>query len=111
MKVKILALAAFALAFAACSPKGGWTPAELDIISADLPLPVLTIFDREENIFLRTPCSELSAEEIRSEHYGTLCKALLGTVTDPSQDGVGIAGPQVGLGRRIVAVQRFDREG
>lgn len=111
MKVKILALAAFALAFAACSPKGGWTPAELDIISADVPLPVLTIFDREENIFLRTPCSELSAEEIRSEHYGTLCKALLGTVTDPSQDGVGIAGPQVGLGRRIVAVQRFDKEG
>ena len=111
MKVKILALAAFALAFAACSPKDGWTPAELDIISADVPLPVLTIFDREENIFLRTPCSELSAEEIRSEHYGTLCKALLGTVTDPSQDGVGIAGPQVGLGRRIVAVQRFDKEG
>ena len=111
MKVKILALTAFALAFAACSPKGGWTEAERDIISADAPLPVLTIFDREENIFLRTPCSELSAEEIRSELYGVLCKALLGTVTDPSQDGVGIAGPQVGLGRRIVAVQRFDKEG
>ena len=33
------------------------------------------------------------------------------TVTSPEQDGVGIAGPQVGIGRRIVAVQRFDKEG
>ena len=33
------------------------------------------------------------------------------TVTHPSQDGVGIAGPQIGLNRRVVAVQRFDKEG
>ena len=26
-------------------------------------------------------------------------------------EGVGLAGPQVGIGRRIVAVQRFDKEG
>ena len=31
--------------------------------------------------------------------------------TDPSEDGVGIAGPQVGISRRIVAVQRFDKPG
>ena len=36
---------------------------------------------------------------------------LLATVTDPSQDGVGIAGPQVGILRRVVAVQRFDKDG
>lgn len=36
---------------------------------------------------------------------------MVATVTHPSQDGVGIAGPQVGLNRRIVAVQRFDKEG
>ena len=35
---------------------------------------------------------------------------MVRTVTDPSQDGVGIAGPQVGISRRIVAVQRFDKE-
>lgn len=33
------------------------------------------------------------------------------TVTDSTQDGVGIAGPQVGLKRRVVAVQRFDKAG
>ena len=36
---------------------------------------------------------------------------MIATVTHPSQDGVGIAGPQVGLKRRVVAVQRFDKEG
>lgn len=35
---------------------------------------------------------------------------MVATVTHPSQDGVGIAGPQVGLSRRVVAVQRFDKE-
>ena len=35
---------------------------------------------------------------------------MVATVTHPSQDGVGIAGPQVGLNRRVVAVQRFDKE-
>ena len=32
-------------------------------------------------------------------------------MTHPSQDGVGIAAPQVGINRRVVAVQRFDKEG
>lgn len=36
---------------------------------------------------------------------------MVATVTHPSQDGVGIAGPQIGLNRRVVAVQRFDKEG
>ena len=36
---------------------------------------------------------------------------MLATVQDPSEDGVGIAGPQVGISRRIVAVQRFDKPG
>ena len=36
---------------------------------------------------------------------------MVKTVTHPSQDGVGIAGPQVGLNRRVVAVQRFDKQG
>ena len=36
---------------------------------------------------------------------------MIATVTSPEQNGVGIAGPQVGLSRNIVAVQRFDKEG
>ena len=36
---------------------------------------------------------------------------MVSTVTSPEQDGVGIAGPKVGVSRRVVAVQRFDKEG
>ena len=36
---------------------------------------------------------------------------MVATVTSPEQDGVGIAGPQVGLSRNIIAVQRLDKEG
>ena len=72
---------------------------------------VLTIEDESDSLFLRTPCKELTAREIRSAEYTTLAERMLVTVTSPEQDGVGIAGPQVGIGRRIVAVQRFDKEG
>mgnify|MGYP003325382161 CR=1 FL=1 len=36
---------------------------------------------------------------------------MVKTVTDSTVDGVGLAGPQVGLLRRVVAVQRYDKEG
>jgi len=111
MKAKILVSGAIILAFAACSPKGGWTPAEMEIISADAPLHVLTIYDREENQVLRTPCKDLTPEEISSEAYKMLAEKMIATVTDPSQDGVGIAAPQIGISRRVIAVMRFDRMG
>ena len=40
-----------------------------------------------------------------------MAELMVATVTHPSQDGVGIAGPQIGLNCRVVAVQRFDKEG
>ena len=72
---------------------------------------VLTIEDREDSLFLRTPCKDLTIKQIRSDEYAILAGRMLVTVTSPEQDGVGIAGPQVGIGRRIVAVQRFDKPG
>jgi peptide deformylase len=36
---------------------------------------------------------------------------MMHTLTDPSQDGVGIAAPQVGINRRIVLVMRYDKPG
>ena len=46
-----------------------------------------------------------------SDRYDRLCELLINTVTSPEQDGVGISGPQVGISRNVVAVQRFDKEG
>ena len=48
---------------------------------------------------------------VQSEEFLHLCNRMLATVQNPDNEGVGIAAPQVGILRRIVAVQRFDKEG
>ena len=91
--------------------KSGWSAGEKGIIKGEGVMRVLTIEDKSDSIFLRTPCKNLSVKEIRSEEYKILTERMLATVTSPEQDGVGIAAPQVGIGRRVVAVQRFDKFG
>lgn len=94
-----------------CSPTGGFTEDELALIhGADSIMRVLTIESPEDSLVLRTPCADFTAEALLSTDYERLCSLMVATVTHPSQDGVGIAGPQVGLNRRVVAVQRFDKE-
>ena len=91
---------------------GDFTAEELELIaSADSIMRVLTIADRSDSLILRDTSRTFSAKALMSEDYERLCSLMVATVTHPSQDGVGIAGPQVGLNRRVVAVQRFDKEG
>ena len=72
---------------------------------------VLTIENETDLEVLRAQSTELPASVIASEDYKKLTDLMVATVTHPSQDGVGIAAPQVGINRRVVAVQRFDKEG
>ncbi|MGN0196063.1 MAG: peptide deformylase [Candidatus Cryptobacteroides sp.] len=95
----------------ACT-KSSWTKDELQIISSpDQVLRVLTIDNAEDSLFLKRKCAGIPEDALSGEMYNTLASKMIATVTSPQQDGVGIAGPQVGISRRIVAVQRFDREG
>lgn len=80
------------------------------INSSDSIMRVLTIEDPSDLEILRAPSTDLSCKALMSDEYASLCELMVATVTHPSQDGVGIAGPQVGLNRRVVAVQRFDKE-
>jgi peptide deformylase len=89
----------------------GWSADEKALIDGEGVMRVLTIDDTADSLFLRTPTKELSPKQIRSAQYKSLAERMIATVTSPEQDGVGIAGPQVGIGRRIVAVQRFDKPG
>lgn len=92
--------------------KGDFTEAELALINgSDSLMHVLTIADSLEQAVLRAVSTDLSARALRSGGYAQLARRMVTTVTHPSQDGVGIAGPQVGLNRRVVAVQRFDKPG
>ena len=132
-KMKAKFLAAALLIIASCSPKAGGTQAELDIIANPIAgtapalaadstaagsvaaapeiLRVLTIEDEADSLILRTPCADFTPEMLSSPEYASLARLMVATVTDPSEDGVGIAGPQVGISRRVIAVQRFDKPG
>lgn len=102
-----------AMALTSCNRRsGGVTAAELDLIhGADSIMRVLTIDNPLDSAVLRAQSSDLPVEFLKSEDYQRLAELMIATVTHPSQDGVGIAAPQVGLNRRVVAVQRFDKEG
>ena len=74
-------------------------------------MPLTTIDNEADSLFLRQVSKPLSRREVASEEFATLCCRMLATVTNPENAGVGIAAPQVGILRRLVAVQRFDKEG
>lgn len=80
------------------------------IQEADKIMRVLTIESAEDLEILRAKSTDLPKEELSGETYKTLADLMIATVTHPSQNGVGIAAPQVGINRRVVAVQRFDKE-
>lgn len=107
----VIAAAVSAVALTSCN-KSGWSDAERQLINEPAKtMRVLTVSDREDSLFLRKNCFQIGTKELKSPEYNTLAEKMIATVTSPQQDGVGIAGPQVGLSRRIVAVQRFDKEG
>lgn len=81
------------------------------IREAESIMRVLTIEDNLDQAVLKASSLDLSWEMLLSDEFKLLSELMIATVTHPSQDGVGIAGPQVGLNRRVVAVQRFDKEG
>lgn len=72
---------------------------------------VLTTDSVEDSLFLRQQCRYLNVVDINSKEFKELAQKMVATLKSPEQDGVGIAGPQVGISRRVIAVQRFDKEG
>jgi peptide deformylase len=110
-RVFLIGLAALGLVACNNSDMRKFTSKEISLInSTDSIMRVLTIEDSLDLAVLRAPSTDLSAGALLSEDFARLSDLMVATVTDPSQDGVGIAGPQVGLNRRVIAVQRFDKE-
>lgn len=111
---KFILIIAAVTAILSCgqSKTGGFSSGELELLNGtDSIMRVLTIQDSVDLEVLRSASRDFSAKELMSEQFTKLGRRMVATVTHPSQDGVGIAGPQVGLNRRIVAVQRFDKNG
>ena len=107
---RLLIMLATSLAMMGCGE--GFTAAEREVIGAGAGIMrVLSIDNEADSLFLREESMPVSAEMLLSPEWALLRERMLLTVQDPEATGVGIAAPQVGIHRNIVAVQRFDKEG
>lgn len=91
---------------------GSLTRAEKALITgSDSLMHVLTVADSVELAVLRAESVDFTAADLASPEFAALVAKMKYTVQDPSQDGVGIAAPQVGLNRRLIVVCRLDLPG
>ncbi len=104
-------MALAAAAGACCSVEDVFTPEEIGLIEGEGVMRVLKSNVPADSAVLRLESRPLTDRMLALDEYRLLCERMLATVQDPENEGVGIAAPQVGISRRLVAVQRFDREG
>lgn len=86
---------------------------EIDIITTfkGSIMPLVTIKSETDSLFLRKLSAPLNIADVKSEYFISLANSMLLTVTNPENEGVGIAAPQVGISKQLIAVQRIDKEG
>lgn len=108
---RLLLMIIATLGLAACGET--FTAAERATIHADGQgiMRVLSIDNEADSLFLREQSLPMSESLLRTEEYALLRERMLLTVQNPEAEGVGIAAPQVGVHRAMIAVQRFDKEG
>ena len=97
----------------ACNQKSiTFNDSEIDIITAfkGYIMPLVTINSETDSHFLRKLSAPLNIADVKSEYFISLANSMLLTVTNPENEGVGIAAPQVGVSKQLIAVQRIDKE-
>ncbi|MBQ3576204.1 MAG: peptide deformylase [Coprobacter sp.] len=98
----------------ACKQKSiTFNDSEIDIITTfkGSIMPLVTINSETDSLFLRKLSAPLNIADVKSEYFISLANSMLLTVTNPENEGVGIAAPQVGVSKQLIAVQRIDKEG
>lgn len=71
---------------------------------------ILTIDNDADLAVLRKASVNFNVEDLNTPEYAALASKLVKTL-ESTDGGVGLAAPQVGINRRVVAVQRVDKEG
>jgi peptide deformylase len=90
-----------------------FSPAELELINgsaSDKPMRVFKTDKQSDSILLRTVSSDVRPDT-SDLNLNTLIRRMYITVNDSLSMGVGIAAPQVGVLKRVIWVQRFDKPG
>jgi len=111
MKRTCLIVCSVALLLCALScQRDPWTAWERKVITQSDSVMYVTVMP-EDSVFLRASSRDIPERAFGTPELQTLIAKMLATVNDPSQGGVGIAAPQVGINRRIVCLQRLDLAG
>ena len=109
--IKTLAfLIAFSTIFSNCSINR-FTAKEKSIIKNENKngiMPVMLVSNMSDSILLYKKSRKIKLDST-NKYLNILIKRLYATVTDTNNPGVGIAAPQVGINKRIIWVQRFDK--
>lgn len=107
---RLLIMMATSLVMVGCGES--FTSAEREVIcQGEGIMRVLSIDNEADSLFLREESLPISESMLQTKEWTLLRERMLLTVQDPEATGVGIAAPQVGIHRNVVAVQRFDKEG
>jgi peptide deformylase len=96
-----------------CDKKSStFTNSEIELITThkNSIMPLVTINNPKDSLFLREIAKPLTKDDIESEYFNNLTNSMLLTVTNPENEGVGIAAPQVEISKQLIAVQRLDKE-
>lgn len=103
----------FFVCFSCKKDFGGLNREEHQLVTAEastVPMNLFVINNYSDSLFLRENCRIVDKEVIGSVCIEYFRSRLLATVKDTLNPGVGIAAPQVGVGLRMIYVQRFDKE-
>ena len=110
---KIIIVLASVLTIASCgvNSKLTMTKEEAALIngSPDI-MRILTIDNDADLAVLRSSSTNFNVADLNTPEYAALARKLV-TTLENTDGGVGLAAPQIGINRRVVAVQRVDKEG
>ena len=107
----LIAVVAAALVSCGTTVPKPMTSGEEKLIDASPEVMRILSVDNPKDVpVLRRPSRNFNLTDINSARYQTLARKLVKTL-ESTDGGVGLAAPQVGINRRVVAVQRVDKEG
>lgn len=110
---KFTLLAALLVLAVSCGTKDplAMTKAEKALINESPEIMRILSVDNEDDLaVLRAKSIDMNAPDLNGAEYQKLANNLIKTL-ETTDGGVGLAAPQVGLNRRVVAVMRVDKEG
>ena len=110
---KMMLLFAAVLSMASCGINSTLTMTKDEIAlingSNDV-MRILTIDNEADLAVLRRSSVNFNVADLNTPEYAALARKLVKTL-ESTDGGVGLAAPQIGINRRVVAVQRVDKEG